>query len=546
MKILHELIVELEGFFGSIFDMSEMEHPPYGALLILEGRDAGKVVPIKRLPFQIGRLMENSLVIADEQVSRNHARIEEGKNGLVLEDLNSRNGVFVDGRKIQRHSLLVGDRVRLGSTVLIFHTDIQVAKDVLADSIPDSPALAMEEEEVTSVEFTPAPPEEASGVEPFEQGLKGASQAFTQASRLFSSVLSPGRCASQLLDIFFQTIAPERAQILWKAEREISLARSRDQGLKCEPFRLPECVETLGEKEPLHLRTSVSVPYGSGSEERFIVACPLITENGTQGWLYGDRPLSNPFSEYAFLDCRTLAAISAGVLQRAAVFAENKRLQNQVLLMEKHLSPEVVRMLSNQGLKIDESALKVEKREVSILFSDIQDFTPLSERLDPESLANLLNEYFQRMVDEITIHKGMPNKFIGDAIMALFGAPETHGDDAVNAVNAGMGMLEALKGFWEEIDEQKRFHIRVGINTGVVVAGNIGSEKKMEYTVLGDEVNVASRLEGISPPDTLTIGARTAELVKDHFELKEVPGVQVKGKSTKINVYEVLGPKKIV
>jgi adenylate cyclase len=269
---------------------------------------------------------------------------------------------------------------------------------------------------------------------------------------------------------------------------------------------------------------------------------PLRAYGEVKGWVYGDRPAE--MKAYSPKDVARLdpfAAVTGAVLERSAILFDQRRLRERILLMEKHLSPEISRMLAAHQVSMEESMLSVEEREVTVLFSDIQGFTSLSERLSAPEIAALLNEYFQRMVDVVNANEGMVNKFIGDAIMALFGAPKTRGSDAVHAVRAGMQMTEALTQFWTQIDERKRFNIRIGINTGRVVAGNIGSEKKMEYTVLGDEVNVAQRLESISPPNVVTIGPRTAELVKDHFRLEKVSGVKVKGKSNLLDVYRVLG-----
>jgi adenylate cyclase len=261
-----------------------------------------------------------------------------------------------------------------------------------------------------------------------------------------------------------------------------------------------------------------------------------------KGWVYADRGGEmRPFLPKEAERLAPFASVVGAILERSAILSDQRRLREQIRLMEKHLSPEVSRMLAAQPMSLEESMLSVEEREVSVLFSDIQGFTSLSERLAAPEIAALLNEYFQRMVDVVNVNQGMVNKFIGDAIMALFGAPKSRGNDAVNAVMAGLQMTEALKLFSAQIDERKRFNIRIGINTGKVVAGNIGSEKKMEYTVLGDEVNLAQRLESISPPNVVTIGPRTAELVRDRFRLEKVSGVKVKGKSNLLEVYRVLG-----
>ncbi|HLG19668.1 MAG TPA: adenylate/guanylate cyclase domain-containing protein [Bdellovibrionota bacterium] len=513
---------------------------PKAAFLILEGRDAGRVISVKKLPFTIGRLLDNDLVLADEQVSRQHARLEMESGGLILADLRSRNGLFVNDRRIERTLLSVGDRVRIGSTVLVFQTDASKAREIMAESIPDSPAFALEEENEISHE-EPTSVRHLSGLGAIES--QTFQKAASQAAKLFFTALPPQDVASQLVDILFQAFSPDRVEVLWSAGEQLSIARSRKEGKRCPSFQMPDEMLKKAGRGAIAVRAAVPSPLRKSAEERSVLLAPLMADGEVKGWLYGDRSLEQtPFEGRDLETFQTMAWLASGVMERSTVLKENRKLKESISLMEKHLSPEVVRMLSAKGISIDESALAVDEREVTVLFSDIQGFTPLSERLKPNELAQLLNEYFQRMVDVIMVHHGTLNKFIGDAIMALFGAPESHGNDAANAVQAGFAMIETLKRFWEKIDERKRFNIRVGINTGRVVAGNIGSEKKMEYTVLGDAVNVASRLEGVSPPNVVTIGSRTAELVEGLFRLEKVSGVKVKGKSGEMEVFRVLGP----
>ncbi|GAB1458041.1 hypothetical protein MASR2M48_33490 [Spirochaetota bacterium] len=146
-----------------------------------------------------------------------------------------------------------------------------------------------------------------------------------------------------------------------------------------------------------------------------------------------------------------------------------------------------------------EAMLVGENRELAVLFSDIRSFTSISETMKPDDLVNSLNHYFSSMVDIIMSHNGVIDKYIGDAIMAFFGAPVRRDDDAISSIKAALDMIEALDHF----NEQQRglgkpeFKIGIGINYGIVTVGNIGCDKKMDYTVIGDMVNLASRLEGL-------------------------------------------------
>ncbi|MCL2382470.1 MAG: HAMP domain-containing protein [Treponema sp.] len=147
-----------------------------------------------------------------------------------------------------------------------------------------------------------------------------------------------------------------------------------------------------------------------------------------------------------------------------------------------------------------ESMLVGENRELAILFSDIRSFTTISEAMAPDDLVNSLNRYFSGQVDIIMNRNGIVDKYIGDAIMAFWGAPVKHEDDALQAVLAALDMTEAVKGFNENQKKigKPEFNIGIGINYGTVTVGNIGSERKMDYTVIGDMVNLASRMEGLT------------------------------------------------
>lgn len=509
-----------------------------GVLLIMEGEDAGKVVGIEAFPFSIGRLPTNNLPLGDNQISREHAQLKKSSEGGVeIADLRSRNGLFVNDQRVERARLRPGDRIRVGATVIIFETNSTSLKGAKPLANLDPPSSnkerSLEVDEPTSIR----------NLADLESALPTPSnQSLEEVIKLFRSTLPPRGVIPQILDVFFQSFAPDRAEIIWETEEKVEVARSRHHGKQCPTFSIPPEVTTRGLGGAATMKAPAPDLGESTPENRSILVAPLRAYGEVKGWVYGDR--SSEMRSFGSKEVERLdpfAAIAGAVLERSTILLDQKRLQERILLMEKHLSPELSRMLASQVMNIEESMLSVEEREVSVLFSDIEGFTSLSERLSAPEVAALLNEYFQRMVDVVNVNNGMVNKFIGDAVMALFGAPKSHDNDAVNAVTAALQMVEALKLFWDQIDERKRFNIRIGINTGKVVAGNIGSEKKMEYTVLGDEVNLASRFESISPSNVVTIGPRTAELVKDHFSLEKVSDVKVKGKSKALEVFRVLG-----
>ena len=207
----------------------------------------------------------------------------------------------------------------------------------------------------------------------------------------------------------------------------------------------------------------------------------------------------------------------------------------------------VTREVAEYVLK-DSDKLKLggTRQEVSVLFCDIRGFTTLTEQHDPEEVVGLLNEYFTLMVREIFNEQGTLDKFIGDAVMAVFGAPIGRPDDPVRAVRAALGMRRALEGFNARRAKSKLPTIEAGIGIchGEAISGNIGSEERMEYTVIGDPVNIASRLEGLTKtfPYKILIDETVFLRVRDEFECVFVGDERVKGKNRRVKIYGISDP----
>ncbi|MDR0496252.1 MAG: HAMP domain-containing protein [Treponema sp.] len=211
----------------------------------------------------------------------------------------------------------------------------------------------------------------------------------------------------------------------------------------------------------------------------------------------------------------------------------------------------VPRDLIDKFFAAPESMLTGENRELAILFSDIRSFTTISENMAPDALVSSLNRYFSGQVDIIMNRNGIVDKYIGDAIMAFWGAPVKHEDDALQAVLSGLDMLEAVRVFNENQNKSGKpeFHIGIGINYGTVTVGNIGSERKMDYTVIGDMVNLASRMEGLTKTyhseilisETLheTLIAGGGQQIQQELSFRLLDTVAVKGKTKGVKIYTV-------
>jgi class 3 adenylate cyclase len=204
----------------------------------------------------------------------------------------------------------------------------------------------------------------------------------------------------------------------------------------------------------------------------------------------------------------------------------------------------VSKQLAEQILqRRDQLRLGGELRDVTVLFSDIRRFTTLAERLSPEQVVDLLNGYFTRMIQVVSRHEGMVDKLMGDSVMALFGAPISLGDDPLRAVCCALEMQSEGAAFSRECEARglPPLPMGIGINTGPVIAGNIGSTARMEYTVIGDEVNIAARLQGIAGPGEVLVSGRTYAAVAHAVRVTPLEPMQLKGKQAKVDVYRVDG-----
>jgi adenylate cyclase len=184
-----------------------------------------------------------------------------------------------------------------------------------------------------------------------------------------------------------------------------------------------------------------------------------------------------------------------------------------------------------------------ERREATVLFCDIRGFTPMSERLSPEDVVSLLNEFYTLMIETTFKHDGTLDKFLGDAVMAVFGAPIAHPDHATRAVRTAIAMQQGVTALNETRirDGKERIQVGIGVAVGEVVAGTVGSGERMEYTVIGDSVNLASRLESNAKPGRILISGRTYEMVRHLVEVVPLGPIKVKGKEEQVEVYELVG-----
>jgi class 3 adenylate cyclase/tetratricopeptide (TPR) repeat protein len=188
------------------------------------------------------------------------------------------------------------------------------------------------------------------------------------------------------------------------------------------------------------------------------------------------------------------------------------------------------------------ASLEGERKQVTVLFADVKGFTPISEKLDPEDVQTLISECLVFFTEEVHRYEGAIAQFLGDGVMALFGAPIAHEDAPQRALYAALAIRERLREYSEKLKKQGiDFNMRIGLNTGLVVVGRIGDDLTMEYTAMGDTVNLASRMESTAQPGTIQVAENTHQLTEGYFEFKPLGEIEVKGKKEPVKAYQLLG-----
>jgi class 3 adenylate cyclase len=228
----------------------------------------------------------------------------------------------------------------------------------------------------------------------------------------------------------------------------------------------------------------------------------------------------------------------------AEVIAQkNKELESLSIKLSKYLSPQIYNSIFTgaQGVEIASS-----RKKLTIFFSDVVNFTETTDKLESEDLTNLLNRYLTEMSTIALEYGATIDKYIGDAIMVFFGDPETRGlkEDALACVRMAIAMVKRmreLRSEWQELGAEKPFRVRIGINTGYCTVGNFGSQDRMDYTIIGNAVNLTARLQSHSEIDGILLGHETYSLVKDEVAAEEQAPIKVKGFAEPIRCYKVLG-----
>ena len=534
--------------------------------------DRERIFAVGDRPVIVGRSPDSDLLIPHESISRQHARISHEDDGWVIRDLDSKNGTRVNTFHVTEQTLRNGDRLDLGTIRMYVEIGPESAASRARVIFEEKKAPPLQTEvldlqgldhllqaagdgAVSKSPFTDRNELSAIGDElsrtpegaPNAQLLRLVSES---AESLLSCTTLP-ETLERILSLVFTNIPVERGVIcLYDPESQSiePMAMRNREGVPGAPMAISTNItgHAIEEKQAVLIKdTAMDERFGDAEsvimmEIHSAMCAPLLRDGNVSGYIYVDRQsATHPFDMPKLQALSILALLAAIAVEQAALRDDIRREQEQRARLARYSSPAVVeRILDAPGAGT--SSMVADEGEVSVLFADLTGFTTMAERLPPSEVILILNEVFERLTGAVFAQEGTLDKFRGDGMMAFFGAPLPMPDHAVRAVEAALRMQEALAALNRAREGVRPIQMRIGINSGSVVVGDIGSPQRKDYTVIGDVVNVASRLESsVAKPGQVVIGEATWQAARQAFACDPLEAVMLKGKRKSVRPYLV-------
>ena len=524
--------------------------------------------------LSIGRRADCDLQLPDYSVSRNHATLEKSVRGWSIIDNDSTNGIAISGRATKQGALRDGDRVAIG----IFEVIIESGAGAPPPPLPMDVDLASQTLAAATIvrplsDFTDA---FGKGAERFgdESGIRLRKREALEAgygSEVFAILTRVGRVLIEapsiptvlegLLDVAFDALPVDRGFVFLRAGEEEPLRCAVMRSgtvITLDPTEVPvsqTIIDTVvrervalstpdartdqrlafGESVHIHqIRAAICAPLWSG--DRIIGVLQLDSPDHTDSFTEDDVDLLTALANYG--------AIAIERLENAERIAFERHVRSR---LERYHSPAVIEaVLTDARDQSDAPIRRLAPAEVSVLFADVVGFTRFASNAPPTTVAEIMEHFFEHAVEAIFAAGGTLDKFIGDCVMAFFGAPIAQEDHALRAVQAALAIQRATAA-WNRTGvgdalslPANGLQVRIGINSGPVVVGDLGSRRRVDYTVLGNTVNVAARLEStVARPGDVVIGGETHLRLAGAFETEALGPVAVRGLDQPIPVFRV-------
>lgn len=513
----------------------------------------------------IGRSNDNDIVLNDFSVSRRHATLRRENDAWVIHDNQSTNGVRIKEKLVQSARVGDGDQAVVGTFVLRFREEIEAPPAAVSPRKQDSTSTCIRPISEFNLDFGLEKGAESAASES-TRGKKRAVLDVAYKNKVFEILVQVAKTLISVDDV--ETVLGTVMDLIFEylpVDRGFLLLEEAD-GLKLRISRLKSSSRTTTDGSAPYSRTIVDMVVrqkvavltsDAQTDERFeagmsirmqqirsAMCAPLWSRDSVIGVIHVDSPLHvGSFTEKDLDLLTALANFAAVAIERARLrerFEEERRIRGR---LERYHSPQVVEEIIAHAEATGAREVALTK-SVTVLFADLVGFTSWSEHMAAAELASLLTRFFTLASEAIFSQDGTIDKFIGDAVMAFFGAPIDQPDHAVRAVSAALKIQEEMAAWnLERVARgEPPVAVRIALNTGEAIVGEIGSERRVDYTVLGNAVNVAARMEEfVAGAGDIVIGPDTYEGVKNRFSVAQMGQFALKGLSAQVPMYKVLG-----
>jgi adenylate cyclase len=515
---------------------------------------------------RIGRAADrNDLVLDDGQISREHAVLKKMRNSVMLVDLNSANGTFINDQRIKESILTNGDTFSIGKYVIeyraqegalsISYHDQKISETVMLKTPGEIAAVVPQLDNSSLLSSLSLADPNSRAILAYIETLRKKADTLSrlyELNQMLGSDFSLEAIFKKVSEMVFRLTTADRFLVLLKdADTGListAAAEFRDPGKSGEEIAISRTVVDRVISERVSL-----LSFDTQSDERLaqaksillqnihsVMCAPLVGKTGALGAIYVDCQERAKILREDDLELLNAVAAEASIAVDNAI--THKRLVREELARAKYrrfMPPHVVdEILANPNTL----NLGGTNSSVTALFSDIRNFTTMAETLMPQEVVQILNEYFSDMTPIIFEHFGLLDKYMGDGLMALFGVPYPCEDAAANAVSAAIAMQRRMETVNKELKAigLSEIAIGIGINTGMVTVGYIGSEERTDYTAIGDPINTAARLEKQAQGWQIIISGATREALGNRFPINPYGNILVKGRKEPVQIYEVL------
>jgi adenylate cyclase len=506
--------------------------------------DEIKTTILNKDTITVGKLPGSDIRIEDSSISRNHCKFLKTDNGFRIIDLKSTNGTYVNGKSIDEYDLKIGDNITIGRTLLKF--------------------LTLEEKE----EYNVVDDQKISMIIPLSEELKVArgDDTISDELNLLTALTSLGKslisCSTlddsfeKISDLIFEFIHPKRICIFFADQNQNDLQLKfsiTKSGKKEEKVNISKTIALKAIKEKVAI-----LSQNAKDDDRFdgaqsiilygitsAMSVPIWTKNSIYGLIYVDTTFFDQIFVEKDLKILSIIANFTGLSIEGINSLNKLNIEKKLRArLERYHSPAVVSRIMEQK---DEQSIELsayKETEASVLFMDIVGFTSKAEEMNPVEIGMYLNNLFTAMTEIIFEFNGTLDKYIGDCIMAVFGAPFEIENHAELAILAALNMKKKLAELNQNFPSKEQTRIRIGINSGKLVSGDFGSPKRIDYTVIGNTVNVASRLESsVAKPNDIIVSEATKNYCPDLFEYEFLGDQKLQGLSKPIQAYQVIAKR---